>query len=775
MKKKKYLLLVLFIISYTQIFAEKKFTISGSIKNAQTGEALIGVSLFVKENPKQGVNSNDYGFFSLSLDAGKYTILTHYLGYEDFVQEINLTQNISLNIELREKRLDLKEVIITSEKNNKNVSSTDIGVNKLELKEIRNIPVLFGEQDILKTIQLLPGIKSAGEGNTGFYVRGGGADQNLILLDEAPVYNPSHLLGFFSVFNSDAIKNVSVYKGGIPAEYGGRISSVLDIKMNDGNKKQYHASGGIGLISSRLTLEGPIIKDKGSFIISGRRTYADLFLKLSSVAEQRNSQLYFYDLNLKANYEISSKDHVYLSGYFGRDHFDFNNRFGFEWGNATATFRWNHIYNDKLFSNTSLIYSNYGYNISNTAGDNKVNIESSIIDFNLKEDFQYFISSSQKLKFGMNAIHHTFAPGEVSSSGSSVFNNIVLDKKFALENAAYIADEFDIGAKIKVDVGLRFSAFSLIGPANIYTYDQDGNTLDTTVYGENKFIKTYAAIEPRINTTFIINDYSSVKASYNKIHQYLSLLSNSTSTSPTDLWVPASNNIKPQIGGQISLGYFRNFLDNKLESSIEVYYKNLQNQIDYKNGADLRLNKKIESQLLYGTGRAYGIEFFVKKKLGKFTGWVGYTLSRTERTFTEIDSGKSFPAKQDRTHDISLVGIYDISQKWNFSATFVYSTGNAVTFPSGKYQIGSIDVPYYTERNGYRMPSYNRMDVSATYYFRRTEKRESSLNFSIYNIYNRANPYFIYFRQNASDPSKTEAVQVSLFQLIPSVTYNFKF
>jgi hypothetical protein len=643
--------------------------------------------------------------------------------------------------------------------------------NRLEVREVKSIPVLLGEKDILKTIQLLPGIQSAGEGGTGFYARGGGIDQNLIVLDEAPVYNSSHLLGFLSVFNSDAIKDVKVMTGAIPAEYGGRLSSVLDIKSNDGNSKEFGGTGGIGLLDSRLTLESPIVKDQGSFILSGRRTYADLFLKLSKDTTINRASLYFYDLNAKANYTLGDKDRVFLSGYFGRDNFNYPNTFGFSWGNATATARWNHVFAENLFSNTSFIFSNYEYTNNIGVGTSQFEISSGIQDLNFKTDFEYFSSSESTMKFGFNAIYHTFLPGSVTAGPTSFANNITIEHKYALENAAYVSEELNVTHQLKLSFGLRVSTFSLMGPGHIYSYDQNGDIQDTAMYGPGKFIKTFLSPEPRVAANFLLDETSSIKASYTRTSQYLHLLSNSVTTNPSDLWVPSSNNVLPEHADQVDLGYFRNFEDNNYEASVQLYYKNMQNLIDYKNGADLQLNPTVESLLRYGKGWSYGAEFFVRKTLGRFSGWIGYTLSKTMDQISDINNGQPYPATQDRTHNISVVTIYNYSDTWTFSAVWVYYTGNAVTFPSGNYWIDGRLVPYYTERNGYRMPPYHRLDLSATW----TLGPRSNLNFSLYNAYDRYNPYSINFRQDPNDPNKTEAVQTTFFPIIPSITYNFTF
>jgi hypothetical protein len=762
----------LFSLASTSASAQNIHTFSGSIRNAETGEALIGATILVKELKTVGVSSNAYGFYSLTIPEGKYSFVIQYIGFRTRIDTVLLDKNLTLNFELTPEAIRVGEVVISAERSNKNVTSTEMGAKNLEMHEVSTIPVLLGEKDILKTIQLLPGIVASGEGSTGFYARGGGIDQNLIMLDEATVYNSSHLLGFLSVFNSDAIKDVKIMTGGMPAEYGGRLSSVLDIRTNDGNMKEYTGAGGIGLLASRLTVGGPIVKDQGSFNISLRRTYADLFLKLSSDTTINRASLYFYDLNAKANYTVGERDRVFISGYFGRDNFDYPNTFGFNWGNETATLRWNHIFVDNLFSNTSLIYSNYEYSNNVSAGTSQFTITSGIQDENFKTDFQYFMSSQNTLKFGVNAIYHTFLPGTVTATSGSSFNGITVPNRYALENAAYVSHELEIFSGLKITYGLRFSVFTLLGPAQISTYDENGDVIQTTAYGSGHIIKTYTGVEPRIAANILLDETSSIKASYARTSQYLHLLSNSVTSNPSDLWVPSSNNVMPQYADQVSTGYFRNFGDNEYEGSFELYYKNMQNQIDYKNGADLQLNPNVEALLRYGRGWSYGAEFLLRKRYGAISGWIGYTLSRSEEQFADINNGQPFPARQDRTHDISIVAIYNYNENWTFSATWVYNTGNAVTFPSGNYQLeGTRLVPLYTERNGYRMPAYHRLDLSATW----TLGPKTNLNFSLYNAYDRMNAYAIYFRRDPNDPNKTQAVQTTFFPIIPSVTYNFTF
>ncbi|WP_090777235.1 TonB-dependent receptor domain-containing protein [Pedobacter sp. ok626] len=769
------ILILLFIITQPGfVFAQNKKTVNGNVTDAKTGETLIGASVKLTGSATAGTVTNAYGFYSINTQEGTYEISVSFIGYKTIKQNLNVAKDTRINFVLEEDN-QLNEVVIAATKRNENVSSPQMGLQKIDVKDINSVPVLLGERDVLKTLQLLPGIKSAGEGNSGFYVRGGATDQNLILLDEAPVYNASHLLGFFSTFNSDAIKDVSVYKGGMPAQYGGRLASVLDIKMNDGNRKTYTVEGGLGLISSRLKVEGPIVKDKGSFMISARRTYMDAFLKLSSDSSVNSNTLYFYDFNAKANYQIDDKNTIYLSGYFGRDKLGIADTFGFNWGNATVTLRWNHLYSNRLFSNTSLIYSNYNYVIQNLMEENNFEVNSSIKDFNLKQDFEYSLSNSHNLKFGVNAIHHTIAPGKLTASETSSVNQTTYEDRKGLELAAYVSDEWAVSDRMNLVYGLRLSSFSLMGPGNIKSYDTEGNIIDTKAYKAGEFVKSYFNLEPRLSASYQLSNSSSLKGAYTRNIQNVHLMSNSTSTSPTDLYIMNSNNVKPEIADQVALGYFRNFNDNNYEFSAEVYYKWMQNQIEYRSGTDLRGNGNVEADLLYGDGRAYGLELFFKKRFGRFNGWVGYTWSRTERQFDALNNGRWFYAKQDRTHDLSLVGIYKASPRWTFSSVFVYNTGNAVTYPSGKYQINDRTVFYYTEKNGYRTPAYHRLDVAATLEGKPGRRLQSSWSFGIYNLYNRQNAFSIDFKDNPDDPTKTEVVRTTLFGIIPSVTWNFKF
>lgn len=753
--------------------AQNRYSINGTIKDSVSGETLIGATIKLQEIARSGSASNTYGFYSVSAVSGEYTMSVSYTGYQTSIRKVILERNLTLDINLAPNAL-LKEVVITGKSSNAQISDPQMGVEKLNMESIKNVPVLFGEKDILKTIQLLPGIKSAGEGNSGFYVRGGSSDQNLILLDEANVYNASHLLGFFSTFNSDAIKDVSVYKGGMPSQYGGRLASVVDIRMNEGNRNRFTAEGGVGLIASRLKLEGPINKGRGSFMVSGRRTYADLFLKLSSDTTLKSSQLYFYDLNAKANYRINDKNIIYMSGYFGQDVLGLKGTFSLDWGNTTATVRWNHIFNEKIFSNTTLIYSDYNYAIENFDNRSDFKVTSIIRDWNLKQDYQYFASNRHTLRFGLNGNHHRIRPGSISSSSTSSINDREIEKRNGIELAAYISDEWKL-QNFNLVYGLRLSSFSLVGPGRVFSYDKQGNVNNVKNYNAGRLIKSYAFLEPRISASYQFNSSRSLKLSYTRNTQNLHLLSNSTAALPTDLWVMSSNNIRPQIADQVAMGFYQNFRNDSYEISAELYYKGMQNQIEYRNAANLRGNENVESELLYGDGRAYGLELFIKKRLGDFNAWIGYTVSRTERRFDEISDGNYFPSKQDRTHDVSLVGIYKLSKRWTLSGTFVYNTGNAITFPSGKYTIDGRTMFYYTERNGYRMPDYHRLDLSATLEGKQGKRYQSNWTFGFYNAYNRHNAYTIDFRDNPDNPTQTQAVQTALFGIIPSVTWNFKF
>lgn len=781
-KQTLFLLVLLFPIS---LLAQKKVSISGYIKDAGNGETLIGAAIFANET-KEGTAANTYGFYSLSLKPGTYTVRFSNMGFKDQTVNLDLVNDTTINIDLQNSSTkDLEEVLVTAERADKNVSGTQMGTIGLSSEQIKKLPVVFGESDVLKAIQLLPGVQSAGEGQAGFYVRGGGPDQNLVLLDEAVVYNTGHLFGFFSIFNSDAIKNVNLIKGGPPANYGGRLSSVLDVNMKDGNMKKFGGEGGIGLIASRLTLEGPIVKNKGSFMVSGRRTYVDVISKPFLKGNARGSGYYFYDANLKANYILGRKDRLYLSGYFGKDVFNFNSASGdfnvkVPWGNATSTLRWNHQFNDKLFMNVSAIYNTYNFQFTGGQKDLYITLKSGIRDWNGKVDFDYYAPFGHHFKYGLNYTYHKFTPSQLSGSSS---DSMLMPEnpfiKYAHESAVYLTDEFDLGSAVKINAGVRYSMFNQIGPYTGYTYDGSGNKLDSTIYAPGALVKTYGGWEPRLGARISLSESSSIKTSISRSMQYIHLVSNNGSTLPTDVWMPSSLIVQPQKAWQYSLGYFQNFLNNALETSVEVYYKDLKNQIEYREGYTPNNIRDPESDLVFGEGQAYGAEFFVNKTKGKFTGWIGYTLSWTNRRFAQLNNGDPFPAKYDRRHDLSIVANYEFNKKLNASAVFVYATGNAITLPTGYYFVDGKLIQDYSKINQYRIFPYHRLDLSLNYTPRgNSNKRvKGTWAFSIYNVYSRQNPYLLYVSTEGTlqQGTSVKVKQVSIFPIIPSITYNFKF
>jgi len=754
--------------NFGPILAQQSFVVSGSVRDKQTGESLIKAVVRIQELPNAGIVSNEYGFYSLSLPRGNYSVVVSQVGYEILVQKIKLDSSQTINFSLQTKNV-LKEVVVESSRKNDNLTKAQMGTETINMAAISKVPVIFGEKDLLKTIQLLPGVKSAGEGNSGFFVRGGGADQNLILLDEAPVYNATHLLGFFSTFNSDAIKDATIIKGNSASQYGGRLSSVLDVKMKEGNNQDYAVNGGIGLISSKLSIEGPLQKNKSSFIISGRRTYADMFLKATE--KFKDNILYFYDLNAKANYQINAKNKIYVSGYFGRDELGLGQEFGIDWGNKTGTIRWNKIISNKLFLNTSLIYSDYNYNVKLKNGETNFNINSNIKDVNLKQDYTFYANGTNTLRFGFNSILHTITP---STFSGTVINSVSKAGRNGLENALYITNNYRASSQLTIDYGMRLSMYTLMG-GDVYNVYENGILNSSIKLNKSSFGKTYVNPEPRITTNYRINDETSIKAGYARNVQHLHLLSNSVASSPSDQWIGNSYNIKPEIADQISLGYVTKVFKSNFEFTTEAYYKYLQNQIDYKDGAEINTVSDVESVLLYGIGRAYGLEFLLKKKEGRLTGWIGYTLSKTERRIEGINQNNWYNARQDRTHDISVVGIYDLNSKWSISGVFVYNTGDAVTYPTGKYTIQGQTLYQYAARNANRMPAYHRLDFSATYEKNKTKRMHGSWNFSLYNVYGRENAFRISFKDNPNDPTRTQIIRTALFKWVPSVTYQFKF
>lgn len=773
---KKLFCSIMVVLCASHIFAQaQEYTISGTIFDNSSGETLIGANVLIQELGT-GAVTNAYGFYSITLPAGEYSLRCSYIGFSDFNKKISLTENIKLEIELDEEGTKLTDVVITAEKKNKNIESVEMSKEKISIAKIKSIPAVFGEVDIIKAIQLLPGVSATGEGQSGFNVRGGSVDQNLILLDEATVYNAAHFLGFFSVFNPDVVKNVEIYKGGIPAEYGGRLSSVLDVRMNEGNKKRFAATGGIGTISSRLTLEGPLKKNESSFIVAGRRTYADQFLRFAKDTSIRNNKVFFYDLNAKLNYKLGENDRIFLSGYFGDDVFEAGGA-RISWGNTTGTARWNHIYNERLFSNFTFIYSDYDYSLGSTDEVAGFTWDSNIKDISGKIDFNYFLNTNNNLKFGAQVTDHDFEPGNVQGVGESIFGGLELDNRSALEGALYISNEQKITSDLTALYGLRFSAFANTGGSNVYSYDEDFQVMDTSFYNKGEIYNQFGNFEPRLGLRLKLGENNSVKASYNRMAQYIHLASNGISSSPLDIWFPSSTNVKPQLADQVALGYFHNFQDNAYETSVEVYYKDIQNAIDFKDHASLLLNQYIEGELRFGDARAYGAEFLIKKNSGKLTGWIGYTFSKSERKIDEINRGEWYNATWDKTHDASVVLSYELNSRISFSANWVYATGRAVTFPTGKYEYNGWTVPVYSDRNAERMPAFHRGDLGFTLKNKEKVGRKLfwDMNVSIYNVYNRKNAYSINFRDDPDRPGEQIAEKTYIFPILPSVTYNFKF
>ncbi len=790
--RKKRLLFFLFSCFTLLAFGQKNHTIRGVITNVYDGETLLGATVSLK-GTKIGTITNEYGFYSLTAPAGKYTLVVSYLGFTTIEKPIELKENQKINFELKESASQLDEIVISTEESKKvNLRSPQMSVSKLTTKTIKQIPAVLGEVDVIKSIQLLPGVTNAGEGASGFNVRGGAEDQNLILLDEAVIYNSSHLFGFFSVFNSDAIKDVKLYKGGIPAQFGGRASSVLDIRQKDGNSKNFSMTGGIGAISSRLTLEGPTFKDKGSFLLSGRASYAHLFLKLAD----NNNSAGFYDLNLKTNYQIDKNNRLYLSGYLGRDNFDLSGSFTNTYGNISGNLRWNHIFNDKLFSNLSLIYSKYDYNLELAL--NGLDWKSDIKNYNIKYDVSYFANDKLKMNFGVSGIHYKFNPGLLQPlTPTSGINREKLDDKYALEAGLYTSIEHKISDKLTALYGLRYSYFNRMGNQTLNDYQNNlpvtynpqlgiyerATPIGQTSYSKGESIASFGNFEPRMALSYQLNDKSSLKASYNRMAQYLHLISNTTSATPLDVWAPSGKFIKPQLADQYAVGYFRNFGDDMYSIETEVYYKTIQNRIDYIDGADLIAQNTIETEILTGESRSYGLEFLLRKNKGNFTGWLAYTLSKAQQRTPGgasggpgINNGNWYNTPFDRTHDISFTGSYKLNEKWSFGTNFAFQTGRPVTYPNGQFQYNGLSIPTYAERNASRLPAYHRLDISATLTPRRNKNRKwkGEWVFSIYNLYNRRNAASISFGQN-EDTAVNEATRTSIFGIIPSVTYNFKF
>ena len=788
----KQLLFLLFLVSFTA-FSQKKHTLSGTIYDNSNNETLIGVSIYFPEL-NSGTTTNQYGFYSVTLPEGTYKVQVSYLGYSTIIETINIVEKESKNFKLKEESESLDEIVIESNVENLNVRTPQMSVNRLTSATIKQIPVVLGEADIIKSLILLPGVTSAGEGASGFNVRGGAADQNLILLDEAIVFNSSHLFGFFSVFNPDVIKDVKLYKGGIPARYGGRLSSVLDIYQKEGNSKEFKVTGGVGLVSSRLLIEGPIKKEKISFLVGGRSSYAHLFLPLFD----NDNKAYFYDLNTKLNYRINDKNSLFFSGYFGKDVFGINDSFVNTYGNKVGNLRWNHLYSDKLFSNLSLIYSDYFYGL--TLDFVGFEWDSGITNYNIKYDFNHYINNKFKLSYGINNIYNKFNPGEIipNRDDSGIIAEKLIDK-YANEFAIYIDAEHKVTDKLRLQYGLRFSNFTRLGQdeLNVYANDEaviynsefkkyeSAEPIATESFKRSDAISSFNNLEPRVSMSYILDNNTSIKASYNRMAQYLHLISNTSSPTPLDVWAPSGKYIKPQLLDQYAVGYFKQLKEGDYSIETEVFYKDIQNRIDYINGANLIANNEIETVLLNGKSRAYGLELLLKKNVGKFKGWFAYTLSKSEqltagRNAIEpgINAGEWYNTPYDKTHDFSINASYELNEKWKFNTNFVFQTGQPTNYPVGQYEIQGLNVPIYDDnrRNADRLPAYHRLDVSATLTPEKNKNRkwQGEWVFGIYNLYGRANAASINFTQN-DETYRNEAIQTSIFGLVPSVTYNFKF
>ncbi|MDY0348853.1 MAG: TonB-dependent receptor [Tenuifilaceae bacterium] len=752
-------------------------TINGYVSDVSNGETLIGATVSVKELGI-GVTSNAYGYYALTLPMGHYTLTYSFVGYAPFEKKVDLKKNTTISVELSEKTALIEEVVIVSQRPNANVTKAEMSVVQLDIKTIRRMPSLMGEVDIIKSLQLLPGVQSTSEGTSGFSVRGGAMDHNLILLDEATVYNASHLMGFFSVFNNDAIKDVKLYKGDIPASSGGRLASLLDVRMKEGNSKAFAATGGIGTISSRLTIEGPIISENTTFVASGRRTYADLFLPLAPNEDIRDNQLFFYDLNLKINHKINDNNRLYLSGYLGRD--IFKNEFAkFGFGNQTLTFRWNHLFGPKLFLNSSVIFSSYDYYLGTGASEASSFVwYSNMEDYSAKFDFTNYLSSNSTLRFGIQSTHHTISPGVAKGVGSeSILDDIVIPNSYSFEHGLYAQNEQSIGSSLTLKYGLRLSALQNIGEAKVYSYNSNYETDGFATYGKGETYNTYVNLEPRLGFVYQLSQKQSIKGSYSRTAQYIQLASNSEAGTPLDIWFAASPNVKPQLSDQWALGFFRNFFDNRLETSVEAYYKNMRNVVDFKEFANMLLNEELEGELRTGTAQSYGIEFLAQFGNKKINGWVSYTYSRAFRTIDGINSGNPYPAPYDKPHDISVVFNYELSPKLSLSANWVYATGVPATFPAGRYEILGTIIPLYTGRNSYRYPDYHRLDLALSYRPRAKSGRKwrGEWNLSVYNAYNRKNAWTINFVQDSNNPNLSYAEKTYLFSIVPAITYNFKF
>jgi hypothetical protein len=781
----KNLFVSLSILVTTVGFSQEKATLNGYIKDAENGEELIGVTVYIPEL-KAGAVTNAYGFYSITVPVGTYEVQFSYVGYKFQSVTKELSGNVALNVELQNEATVIQEIVISDKRIDENVVSLQMSKNTLDLNRVRKLPALFGEIDIIKNIQMLPGVITAGEGTSSFYVRGGSADQNLILNDEAPIYDPSHLFGLFSVFNADVIKDSELYKGGIPARFGGRLSSILEVRTKDGNNKNLNVAGGIGTMASRIMVEGPITKEKSSFIVSARRSYVDLFLR----AANEDNLVHFYDINAKINWKTNNKNRFFVAFYAGRDVFNFSDEFGFAWGNITGTFRWNHLFNDRLFSNTSVIVSNFDYKLELEDPVQGFQWLSNLQELSVKNDLSYFISTNHELAFGYHLTGRRFSPGRISPNTSgSIFSEVELQHMYALDHAFYVSDQYRLTDRLTVDYGLRLSIFQNVGKSDVYLYEdpQDNiniNRTDTLHYGAWENIKTYVNIEPRAALRYIISDGQSAKISYNRMVQNTHLIAAGTVPVPFNTWNPSGYYLEPQLADQVAVGYFQNFKDNMYEFSAEAYYKDIKHVTDFADNADIFFNEDLSTEFRQGKAWSYGIELMLNKTRGKLTGSVGYTLSKAMRKVPGVNLDKSFVANYDRRHVVNIQAAYDMSSRWTLGATFTYSTGRPITLPTGKFEYQNYHPDVISERNGYRLPAFHRLDLSATYTPAKNANRrwKGQWVFSIYNAYNRQNPFTIYTRITKNDDGDVigdgntkEARMIYLFPILPSITYNFKF
>lgn len=782
---KKLLYVIVLLLVFAGVSAQEKVTLNGYIRDRASGEELLGAAVYVPAL-KAGTVTNDYGFYALTVPKGTYEVRFTYMGYGEQVHTLDIEHDQSFNVNMQSDAQMMQEVVIEEVPLDENVVGVQMSRNTIDMNQVKKLPALFGEIDIIKNIQMLPGVISAGEGNSSFFVRGGSADQNLILIDEAPVYDPSHLFGLFSVFNADVIKDAELYKGGIPARFGGRLSSILEVRTKDGNNKDFQVTGGIGTLASRVALEGPLVREKSSFIFSARRSYVDLFLK---AAGEENS-VYFYDINGKVNWKSNNRNRFFAAFYAGRDVFNFDDNFGFQWGNKTGTFRWNHLFNERLFSNTSLILSNFDYKLEVKDAVQGLRWISNLQEFSFKNDLSYSLNLDHELSFGYHLTGRRFSPGEIlPNSGGSIFDKVQLQPMYAVDHGLYISDLYHLSDRLTLDYGVRLSIFQNIGPGDVYEYEDpqdniDIHRTDTLHYKRWQNIVTYVDLSPRLSLRYLVGEGQSVKISYNRMVQNTHLISAGTAPVPFNTWNPSNVYLKPQLADQVAAGYFRNFRDNDYEFSVEGYYKDFTNITDFADNAELFFNEDLSTEYRQGDAWAYGLEFFLARKAGRFTGTASYTWSKTMRRIEGVNHGKQFPANHDRRNVVNLQAAYDLNDKWVLGGAFTYSTGRPLTLPAGKYEYAGYHPDVLTERNAYRLPAFHRLDLSATLNPRRNAGRrwKGQWVFSIYNVYNRKNPFTIYTRVKQDkdgnilgDGSEKEARLIYLFPVLPSVTYNLKF